>query len=53
MKTFRYYISMSVSGSKCEDVFSVEDDATEEEIEETAREYAFGEIDWGYEEVDE
>lgn len=38
-------------GSKCKETIEVEDDCTEEEIEELAREVMFNMIEWGYEEV--
>lgn len=36
-----------------QDVIEVADDATEDEIEEAARDVAFEHLDWWYEEADE
>ena len=49
----RYYegsIMTNIIGSECDFEFEVEDDATEEEIEEAARDAAFNFIDWSYHE---
>lgn len=53
MRLFRGEITTDVVGASCEFEFEVEDDATEQEIEETAKETAFNLVDWWYEEVKE
>ncbi len=42
-------VSMGLQGCKIEDEIDVEDDATEEEIEAEAREWAFDHIEWWFE----
>lgn len=51
MRKFKGSISTNAVGSECEFDFEVEDDATEEEIEEEARETAFNWVNWEYEEI--
>lgn len=51
MRTIRYYIAMGIQGCEYEDTFEVEDDATDQQIEDAARDAAFDHIDWGFEEV--
>lgn len=53
MRKFQGVIKTNIVGSGCSFEFEVEDDATEKEIEEAAREQAFENIDWYYEEVKE
>jgi len=50
MKKFIGSIRTSKQGSECVFEFEIEDDATETEIEEMAREAAFNEVDWCYKE---
>ncbi len=47
----KYWISTSKTGSECGGEFEIEDDATEREIEEAAKDAAFEYLDWGYEKV--
>ena len=49
MKKFTGVIRTNKVGSDCHFEFEAEDDATEEEIDEIAREFAFESIDWHYE----
>jgi len=49
MKKFTGVICTNKVGSDCHFEFEVEDDATEEEIDEMAKEVAFESIDWYYE----
>ena len=49
MKKVKWFISLGLVGCIIEDEFEVEDDTTEEEIEELAGEVAFSVIDWGWE----
>ncbi len=48
MKKFKAYLDIGFAGCKIEEEFEVEDNATEKEIEEQAREAIFDRIDWGY-----
>ena len=48
MKVFVAYIETTNDGSRCEEEFEVPDDATDEVIEETAKEVAFNMGGWGY-----
>ncbi len=48
MKTVRGYIATSKFGSDCEFEFEVDDDTSEEEIEQLAKEAAFDRIEWNY-----
>ena len=50
MRKFYGEISTNIVGSECEFEFEVEDNATDVEIEECAKETAFNLIDWWYEE---
>lgn len=52
MKKYKGYVSTRVAGSRCSFEFEVEDDATEEEIEQTCYEAMCegGNIEWWYEE---
>ena len=50
-RKFKGHIQTDIVGSTCKFEFEVEDDATEEQIEEIAREHAFDRVNWGYEEV--
>jgi len=51
MRKFKGIISTNVNGSECEFEFEVSENATEEEIEEEAKEAAFNWINWEYREV--
>lgn len=50
-RKFTGSISTNKVGSECSFEFEADDDATEDQIEELAREAAFDWIDWNYEEV--
>lgn len=50
MRTFKGSISTNKFGSECEFEFETEDDATDDQIEELAREVAFEKIEWSYKE---
>ena len=52
MKKYTGYIETNKVGSTCNFEFEVEDDATEEAIEEIAKETAFNLIEWSYEEAE-
>lgn len=51
MRKFKGYVRTNKVGSNCTFEFEVEDDETDEEIEETAWECALEHIGFGYEEV--
>lgn len=51
MRKFIASIATSKVGSQCDVEFEVDDDATEEQIEEAARDAAFEYIDWWWEEA--
>lgn len=51
MRRFRGYIKTNRIGSRSEFDFEVDEDATSAQIEEIARETAFDQIEWNYEEV--
>lgn len=42
------WLETGFAGQNYEDTFEINDDATEEEIEEAAKRVAFDRIDWGY-----
>ncbi len=48
MKTIQVYVGTGMEGSRITDTFEVEDDATEEQIEEDAKEVMFNMISWGW-----
>lgn len=50
MRKFVGTISTNKVGSECKFEFEMDDDATDEEIEEAAREAAFNYIEWDYQE---
>jgi hypothetical protein len=49
MKWFTGYVSIGLVGCKREFAFEIEEDATEQEIEEAAKEAMFENIEWNYE----
>lgn len=51
MKKIKVTVQTQKVGSKCEITFEIEDDATEEEIEEVAMASMFDMIDWTWQEV--
>lgn len=51
MRVFKGNISTDKIGSACEFEFEVEDTATEEEIEQAARDAAFEHVEWNFKEV--
>jgi hypothetical protein len=48
MKTIRVWVKTNKIGSRCEDEFEIDEDASEEEIEEHAKEIMFNMIDWSF-----
>lgn len=51
MKKIRWYLHTGFVGGDLYGEFEVEDDAPEDEIEAEAKENAFCDIDWGWEEA--
>jgi len=51
MRTFTGIIKTDAQGSEVEFEFEVEDNATQEEIEEEAKQAAFDCVQWSYNEV--
>lgn len=49
----RVWAHTDVVGSMTEDVIEVEDDLTEEQIEEEARDYIFNFVEWGWDKVEQ
>jgi len=50
-RKFRVSISTDVHGSECEDFIEISGSASEEEIEEEAKECAMNMVSWYYEEI--
>lgn len=48
MKRIRWYIETSKHGSRCSGEFEVEDGATNDEIDEQAKQEAFNDVNWGW-----
>ena len=51
MRKIKAYLETGFVGCRIEEEFEVEDDATQQQIEEEAREALFNSIDWGWHEV--
>ena len=51
MRKIKAYLDTGSAGCRIEEEFEVENDATQEQIEEEAREAVFNSIDWGWHEV--
>ena len=51
MRKIKAYLETGFAGCRIEEEFEVENDATQEQIEEEAREAVFNSIDWGWHEV--
>lgn len=52
MRKFKGCISTSVHSSECQFEFEMPDEATEEEIENAAKDAAYDYVDWYFEEID-
>lgn len=48
MKKVKVWVSTKKVGSRCDDSFEIEDNATEEEIEELAEEVMWEMVDWNW-----
>lgn len=53
MRKIKWYLDTGYAGADYEGEFEVEDDATDKEIDEEAREYALEKIEWGWQEEKE
>lgn len=51
MRKIKAYLDTGFAGCRIEEEFEIENDATQEQIEEEAREAVFNSIDWGWHEV--
>lgn len=51
MKLYKGYVATNKVGSDCDFEFEADDDATEDEIGELAREAMFEQIEWNFEVV--
>lgn len=49
MKTIEVYVGVGLVGCKRTETFEIEADATDNEIEEAARDFMFNMIEWGWE----
>ncbi len=52
MRTFKGVIRTDAVGSECEFEFQVDDNATKDEIEKEAKEAAFENVEWFYDEIE-
>lgn len=50
MRTIKWYVEMGLLGCRKEGEFEVEDDFSDQDIEEAARDEVFNVIGWGWEE---
>lgn len=51
MRKIRAYLHTDLAGCTIEDEFEVDDNASNDEIEEIAKDAMFYHIDWGWEEI--
>lgn len=51
MRKIKAYLDAGFAGCRIEEEFEVEDDATDAQVEEQAREAIFDRVDWGWHEV--
>lgn len=51
MRTIRWVLETGIAGCDIEDEFEVDDDTTNEEIDEIAKDTAFNNIGWSWYEV--
>lgn len=51
MARYKVWIHTNKVGSECTDEIEIEDDATEKEVEEAAKDAAFNHLDWGFEKL--
>ncbi|MFA5952267.1 MAG: hypothetical protein WC807_18520 [Hyphomicrobium sp.] len=52
MKRYTGYVSVGLVGCKRTFEFEIEDDASEQEVEDAARDAMFQTIEWGFEETE-
>ena len=50
MRTISVYLSIGYSGAEREDTLEIDDDASEDQIEEMVRDWAYDYINWGWQE---
>ena len=53
MRKIKLWVKTGFVGADYEEIIEVDDDATDEEIDEEARMFLFDNISYGYQEVDE
>ena len=53
MRKIKLWVETGYVGANYEEIIEVDDDATDEEIDEEARMFLFDNISYGYQEVDE
>ena len=53
MRKIKLWVETGYVGANYEEIIEVDDDATDEEIDEEARRFLFDNISYGYQEVDE
>lgn len=51
MRKIKAYLETGFAGCRIEEEFEVEDDATDAQVEEQAREAIFDRVDWGWHEA--
>jgi hypothetical protein len=52
MRKIEAYLSVGLVGCKRNEIFEVEDDATDEEIEEIIKEWVYELVEWGWQTVE-
>ena len=52
MKKYLVWVEVGYADERREEIIEIDENATDEYIDELCRDVAFNEIDWGYEEVD-
>jgi hypothetical protein len=50
VRTISVYLSIGYSGAEREDTLEIDDDASEDQIEEMVRDWAYDYINWGWQE---
>jgi hypothetical protein len=53
MRKIKVYLDTGFAGCKHEDIIEVDDDITDEDVDEIARDTAFNWIEWGWYDVEE
>lgn len=47
----RVYVSTNYVGSECSDELEVDDDCTDDDLDDIARDWMFEQIEWGWDKV--